>query len=209
MAGVKSAAIDAALVDVNTRTHLLLGLEFGKDMPAKAQQWSQKRTDEILSAINDPGVKQAAAAEGKTVQDLFAAGIGRDRTALLLKISNDPKAKEAMSSVILGAGLAHADPLHEYAAMKFLYDKGEFRTAGQQKIVKDYIDAFDRYVDVNADGHKMIDAYTAKMEKDWPQTQKDMAAAPFVQQAVNVSKTQLHEPNATREANAAPTTGMA
>ncbi len=208
VAGAKSAAIDAALIDVNTRTHLLLGLEFDKDMPAKAQQWAQTRAGEILSAIDDPGVKKAAAAEGKSVQDMFADGIGRDRTDLLLKISADPKAKDAMSSVILGAGLAHADPLHEYAAMKFLLAKNEFKTPGQQQIVKDYIAAFDKYVDVNADGRKMIAAYTAKMEKDWPQLQKDMAAAPLVQDAVNVSKTQLHEPQATGESNGPPTTAM-
>lgn len=207
----RPAVVDAAVIDVNTRVHMLLGLEYKDKVPEAGKKMAAERTNTILGVFNDPANKALALKDGKTVEQALGEQIGPQRAALLKQMSADTtgKARATMTTMMEGAALAHFDPLKEYAAMKFLYEKGEFKTPEQTKIVKDYIDAFEKHVAVNEKGPEMVRGYLEDMNRDWSKLQQQEKGMPYVQKAVDVSKAQLREPHAILEASTAPTTGMA
>jgi septal ring factor EnvC (AmiA/AmiB activator) len=111
-----------------------------------------------------------------------------------------------MTTLLEGAGIAHDDPLKEYAAIKFLYQKGEFKTEHQQKIVEEYMNGLENHLNVTDEGVDKVKSYMADMERDWAKLQQQEKQTPYIQNVVNVTKAQLHEPNAIREATGPATT---
>jgi hypothetical protein len=205
----RPGVVDAAVIDVNTRVHLLLGLEYGDKVSAAGKKLATDRADVILGIFDDPANKAQAREKGQTVEQALGEEIGPKRAALFKQMSTDPKGRTVMTTMMEGAALAHFDPVREYVAMRFLYEKGQFKTPEQQKIVKDYIDAFEKHVSVSKEDLAKAQGYFDDLNKDWPKLQRQEKAMPYVQQAVDASKAQLHEPHAILDASAPPTTGMA
>jgi hypothetical protein len=205
--GVSSGRIDAAVVDMNSRIHMLIGLEERKNLTPAAKASLDRATEGIMTKINNPDVTKLAKQNGLSPDALYDLAIGDGRAALLRQAGTNASARETMQAMMVGNILSKTQPLTEYAAVKFLYDKGEFKTETQRKIAEDYIKAFEKYVP-EAAGQPVKD-YLAKLEKDWPEIQRQQRNMPFMQQAIESAKNQFHEPHAIREAGAPPTTGMA
>lgn len=203
--GMHSGKIDSAVVDMNTRVHMLIGLESRSQLTSEAKTALDKQTDSILARLNNPQVTKLASGAGISPDSIYDAAIGDGRAAMLRRAGSSPAGRDAMQMMMLGDVVAKKDPLTEYAAVKFLYAHGEFKTDAQRKIADDYLKAFEKYVPA-ASGQPVRD-YIAKLEKDWPEIQRQERNMPLMQQSIDVSKAQLREPNAVLEASVPPSTG--
>ena len=179
---ITSGDIGAAAIAINTKADLLLGLEFASPENTEA---GRLKAESILSSLDltlpeGAGVTQNA--------------IGKDRYDLFKKIAEDPEGKKAMATLAVGNIIAGSKPLLQYAAVKFLYDHGEFKSDQEKLVAKQYIDAFEKYVPSAKNAETT--AFIAQLETDRDKIKTaagGLAGLHYITESTAITKKQLAE----------------